>query len=288
MEWVSYSLLPHHFLFFFFITNSPFSILCFLLLLSPPFLTLHFSPHPLFISARLRTYFEMIRAEKINVRPELKILRETPSTASIDGDNGLGLVVGPKANEIAMKKAAEVGTGWVSICNTNHYGIAGYYVLEALKRDMIGISMTNTTRLVVPPNSAEPMLGTNPIAIAFPGKESPPIVIDMATSAVAWGKVEIANRKGVSIPVGWAVNSRGETTTNSKEVVEGGYLLPLGVDMERGVYKGYCMSIMVDVLCCLLSGANWGPFAPPFTLSIKPSERGSVGKGIGKRKSFLL
>ena len=115
--------------------------------------------------------------------------------ATVDGDNGLGLVVGPKANQIAMDKAEQFGSGWVSVSNTNHFGIAGYYPLKALERDLIGWAMTNSTKLVAPLWGAERMLGTNPIAIAFPGFKEPPIVIDMATSAVAYGKIEIALQK---------------------------------------------------------------------------------------------
>ena len=100
--------------------------------------------------ARLHTYFEMLELGRINPQPKIKIVREKASVASVDGDNGLGLVVGPKANEIAMDKAAEHGSGWVSVCNTNHFGIAGYYPLQALERDLIGWAMTNTTKLVAP------------------------------------------------------------------------------------------------------------------------------------------
>src|SRR5260370_28536798 len=144
--------------------------------------------------ARLHSYFEMLSLGRINPRPVVRIVRETLSTATMDGDNGLGLVVGPKANEIAMDKAEAAGSGWVSVRNSNHYGIAGYYVLQALGRDLIGWAMTNSTKLVAPLWGAERMLGTNPIAIAFPGKEEPAIVIDIATSAVAYGKVENAMR----------------------------------------------------------------------------------------------
>jgi LDH2 family malate/lactate/ureidoglycolate dehydrogenase len=132
---------------------------------------------------------------RINPKPNIKIVREKNSVATVDGGNGLGLVVGPKANEIAMEKAEKHGSGWVSVCNTNHFGIAGYYPLKALERDLIGWAMTNSTKLVAPLWGAERMLGTNPIAIAFPGYKEPPIVIDMATSAVAYGKIEIALRK---------------------------------------------------------------------------------------------
>lgn len=230
--------------------------------------------------ARLHAYFEMLSAGRINPRPTLSIVRESPSTATVDGDNGLGLVVGPRANEIAMDKASEAGTGWVSVCNTNHYGIAGYYVLKALERDLIGWSMTNTTKLVAPLWGTERKLGTNPIAIAFPGKEEPPIVIDMATCSAAYGKIEIAMRKGTSIPSGWAIDGKGAETTDPSRMIEEGAILPLGSDRERGGHKGYGLAIMVDVLSCVLSGANWGPFAPPFALRQEVPKK-QVGKGIG-------
>ena len=230
--------------------------------------------------ARLHTYFDMLTLGRINPKPNVSIVRQSPSTATVDGDNGLGLVVGPKANEIAMEKAENAGTGWVSVANTNHYGIAGYYVLEALKRDIIGWSMTNSTKLVAPLWGGERMLGTNPIAIAFPGKEEPPIVIDMATSACAYGKVEMARRKQTEVPDGWIIDKQGQHAVDPNQMIDGGALLPLGSFREMGGHKGYCLATMVDVLCCVLSGANWGPWAPPFALRQEIPAR-SVGKGIG-------
>jgi L-2-hydroxycarboxylate dehydrogenase (NAD+) len=230
--------------------------------------------------ARLHTYFDMLTLGRINPKPNIRIIRQSPSTATVDGDNGLGLVVGPKANEIAMEKALQVGTGWVSVCNTNHYGIAGYYVLKALEKDLIGWAMTNTTKLVAPLWGAERMLGTNPIAIAFPGLEEPPIVIDLATSASAYGKIEIARRTEQPIPRGWAIDKDGNDTTDPMGMINGGAQLPLGSFRESGGHKGYCLAAMVDVLCCVLSGANWGPWAPPFALRQEIPSR-SVGKGIG-------
>ena len=230
--------------------------------------------------ARLTSYVGLLSEGLINPTPKIRIVRSTPSTATIDGDNGLGLVVGPQANEIAMDMAAKAGSGWVSIGNSNHYGIAGYYVLKALERDMIGMAMTNSTALVTPLWGAERMLGTNPIAIAFPAKEEPPIVVDMATCAAAYGKIEMARRRGESIPEGWGIDKQGRGTTNPDDVVAGGALLPLGSDRERGGHKGYGLGVMVDVLSAVLSGANWGPFAPPFALRQEIPSR-SVGKGIG-------
>src|SRR5713101_5524327 len=230
--------------------------------------------------AQLHTYFDMLTLGRIEPKANVTIVRESQSTATVDGGNGLGLVVGPKANAIAMEKADANGSGWVSVRNTNHFGIAGYYVLEALKRDLIGWAMTNTTKLVALLWGAERMLGTNPIAIAFPGLEEPAIVIDMATTAAAYGKIEIARRRGEPIPEGWAVDSEGRATTDPNDMVNGGALLPLGSDRERGGHKGYGLAIMVDVLCGVLSGANWGPFTPPFALRQEIPKR-SVGHGIG-------
>jgi L-2-hydroxycarboxylate dehydrogenase (NAD+) len=230
--------------------------------------------------ARLHSYFDMLGLGRINPKPEIKVVRSTMSTATVDGDNGLGLVVGPQANRIAMEMAEKCGWGWVSVRHTNHFGIAGYYVLKALERDLIGWAMTNSTKLVAPLWGAERMLGTNPIAIAFPGKEEPAIVIDMATSATAYGKIEIARRRGEPIPEGWAIDRWGSGTTNPHGMMEGGAMLPLGSDRERGGHKGYALATMVDILCGVLSGANWGPFAPPFALRQEIPER-SVGKGIG-------
>jgi L-2-hydroxycarboxylate dehydrogenase (NAD+) len=230
--------------------------------------------------ARLHTYFDMLRSGRINPTPQPEVVRETLGTATVDGDNGLGLVVGPWSNRLAMEKAEAVGSGWVSVRNTNHYGIAGYYALEAMKRDLLGFSMTNSTRLVAPLWGAERMLGTNPIAVAFPAGEEPPVVVDLATSTVAFGKIEIARRKQTTIPKGWAIDSEGNDTEDPVAMMEGGAQLPLGSDYEHGGHKGYALAAMVDILCGVLGGANWGPFAPPFALQQAVPER-SVGKGIG-------
>lgn len=230
--------------------------------------------------ARLTVYHEMVNAGRINPRANVTIVRERTATATIDGDNGLGLVVGPKANDICMDKADKVGTAWVAVRNTNHYGIAGYYSLEALKRDQIGWSMTNTTRIVAPLWGADRMLGTNPIAIAFPGKEEPPIVIDMATTTAAFGRIEMAIRKNRPLPDGWAIDKDGYETNDPHKMVDGGAMLPLGSERERGGHKGYCLAAMVDILCGPLSGANWGPFTPAFSLAHRDPDQW-VGKGIG-------
>jgi LDH2 family malate/lactate/ureidoglycolate dehydrogenase len=140
--------------------------------------------------------------------------------------------------------------------------------------------MTNTTPQVAPLWGAEKMLGTNPIAIAFPGKEEPPIMIDMATSVVSYGAVENAARREESIPHGWAIDGAGRATTSPEEMMRDGALLPLGSGREHGGHRGYCLGVLVDALCGILSGANWGPFVPPFPYYLSQPGR-SVGKGIG-------
>jgi len=163
--------------------------------------------------ARLMPYYQMLKHGKINPRPTLRIVRETASTCTVDGDNGLGLIVGPKANAIAMRKAKECGSGWVSVRNTHHYGIAGGYSLDALAQDMIGISMTNSGAIVAPLYGKARYLGTNPIAIAFPGTVSP-MVIDMSTSVVPWGKVEECARTGQALGRGWCIDETGQECMN--------------------------------------------------------------------------
>lgn len=230
--------------------------------------------------ARLHAYHDMLALGRVNPRPNVRIVRETPSTATVDGDNGLGLVVGPKANDVAIEKALAAGSGWVAVRGSNHYGIAAYYPIVALAKGLIGWSMTNATKLVAPLWGAERMLGTNPIAVAFPGLKEPPVVIDMATSTAAFGKVEIAKRAGKPIPDGWAIDRDGRMTNDPAGLIDGGALLPLGGTREHGGHKGFALAAMVDLFCGVLSGANWGPFVPPFALRQEIPKR-RVGAGVG-------
>ena len=230
--------------------------------------------------ARLIGYVRLWDAERINPTPDIKIVHETPSTAVVDGDAGLGLVVAPKAMEIAISKAEAVGTGWVSVKNTNHYGIAGYHAMMALEKDMIGMSMTNASPLVSPTFSTERMLGTNPIAVAVPADKQPPFVADFATTTAANGKLEILQRKGEDAPLGWIQDADGLPSTNPEELKQGGALLPLGGDRVHSSHKGYCLGSIVDIFSAVLSGANFGPWAPPF-VSFLPMPENPVGEGLG-------
>ncbi len=230
--------------------------------------------------ARLIGYVRLWEADRINPKPNIKIVHETPSTAVVDGDAGLGLVVAPKAMEIAMEKAEKVGTGWVSVKNSNHFGIAGYHAMMALTQDMVGMAMTNASPLVAPTFAKERMLGTNPIAVAIPSDKQPPFVADLATTTAANGKLEILQRKDEDAPIGWIQNKDGQPSTNAHELKDGGALLPLGGDREHGSHKGYALGSVVDIFSAVFSGANYGPWAPPF-VSFLPLSENPVGEGLG-------
>lgn len=230
--------------------------------------------------ARLKGYVRLWEVDRINAKPDIKVVHETPSTAVVDADAALGLIAGPIAMKIAMEKAENVGTGWVSVKNSNHYGIAGYHSMMALSKDMIGISMTNASPLVAPTFSKERMLGTNPISVAIPAGKQPPFVADMATTTAANGKLEVLQRKNEEAPLGWVQDKEGNPTTSAKGVQEGGALLPLGGDRDHASHKGYILGSIVDIFSAVLSGANYGPWVPPFVSFIDPLPN-LVGEGLG-------
>lgn len=230
--------------------------------------------------ARLTGYVRLWEKGRINPTPDIKIVHETPSTATIDGDAGLGLVIAPFAMKVAIEKAEKYGSGWVSVRNSNHFGIAAYHTLLAAEKDMIGFAMTNASPLVAPTFSNERMLGTNPMCYTFPAGKYPPVIVDMATSAAANGKLEIAQRTGKPVPEGWIQDANGQASVDPHELKKGGSLLPLGGDREHGSHKGFGLSATVDILSAVLSGANYGPWAPPFVSFMEPSAN-PVGLGLG-------
>ncbi len=230
--------------------------------------------------ARLSGYVRLWEAGRLNPKPHVRIVHESPSTAVVDGDRGLGLVVAPKAMKIAMSKANTHGSGWVSVKNSNHFGIAGYHAMMALNSDMIGMAMTNASPLVAPTFSLDRLLGTNPIAVAVPADTEPPFVADMATTTAANGKLEILQRQGKEAPQGWIQNKSGLSSTDPHELKKGGALIPLGSDYEHGSHKGYCLGAVVDIFSAVLSGANYGPWVPPFVAFLAPPAD-PVGDGIG-------
>jgi L-2-hydroxycarboxylate dehydrogenase (NAD+) len=230
--------------------------------------------------ARLTGYVRLWEAGRINAKPAIQVIHETPSTATVDGDAGLGLVVAPFAMEIAIKKANNVGTGWVSVSNSNHFGIAGVHAMMALEHDMIGIAMTNASALVAPTFSIERMLGTNPIAVAIPANTQPPFVADFATTTAANGKLELLQTKDAEAPIGWVQDKDGNASADANILKKGGMLLPLGSDREHGSHKGYALGSIVDIFSAVLSGASYGPWAPPFPAYV-PMPENMPGKGLG-------
>jgi L-2-hydroxycarboxylate dehydrogenase (NAD+) len=208
---------------------------------------------------RLNTYYgSRLKKGLIDPKSPITIINETLTTLALDGGNGLGQVVSKHGMLSCIEKAKANGVSMVTVRNSNHYGIAGYYAMMALEHDMIGISFTNSQPLVAPTYGSAPIIGTNPIAVAVPAKDQRPYVLDMATSIVPIGKVTVYDKAGKDIPAGWGINKLGEVTESPSEVLYGGALMPLGgIDMMAG-YKGYGLSLMVDIFSGVLSGAAFG------------------------------
>jgi L-2-hydroxycarboxylate dehydrogenase (NAD+) len=230
--------------------------------------------------ARLTGYVRLWDAGRANTNPTIRIVHETPSTGVVDGDSGLGLVVAPFAMDLAIRKAKNAGSGWIAVRNSNHFGIAAHHAMKALDEDMIGIVMTNASALVAPTFSIERLLGTNPICVAIPAGSEAPFVADLATTTAANGKLEILQRKNLEAPEGWIQDKDGNKSTNPHELKDGGALLPLGGDREHGSHKGYALGAIVDIFSGVLSGANYGPWVPPFPAFVAMPEN-MPGKGLG-------
>ncbi len=230
--------------------------------------------------ARVKTYLGLWEAGRITLNNNVKIIHETISTGTIDSGNGFGMIGAKQAMKLAIEKAKIAGTGWVSVINSNHFGIAGYYAMMALKEDMIGITMTNASPLVAPTWSISKYLGTNPIAVAIPAKNYPPFVADFATTPIAQGKLSLIERKGENCKQGFVQDKNGKSSTNPAILKQGGAIVPLGSDYEHGSHKGYCLGSIVDIFSAVLGGANFGPFTPP-QVAFLPLLEKSTGLGIG-------
>ena len=218
------------------------------------------------VSNMLRSYVNGYTSGQINPRPNLKIVRESPATASIDSDRGLGVITAPKAMEIAIRKAKEVGVGMVTLGNARHLGMASYHAMMAIKHDMIGVCMTSCPPRTLPTFGAEPRLGTTPIAVAVPAKNDHPFVFDAATSSVAQNKIEIARRLGAKLEPGWLATEDGTPIMEEMAVPENYHMLPMGATRELGSHKGYGLSCVVDILAGVLTGFGYGvvPGRPNF------------------------
>jgi L-2-hydroxycarboxylate dehydrogenase (NAD+) len=238
--------------------------------------------------AHLRMFYaRRVQRGLINLNARPQIISRLPSTAVMDGDNGFGFVIGYHAMNEAIKRADETGAGFVAVRNSTHFGAGAYYAMMALPHDMIGIAMTNAVPTVVAPGSAVPALGTNPLAVAVPAGRRPPFVLDMATSAVAGGKIEIAARSGsMTIPEGWMADGEGRPVTDITKRTRGaGGLLPLGGAPATGGFKGFGLGLLVDILCGVLSGA-----AASILREDAPEARGNSGDhffGALRIDSFL-
>jgi L-2-hydroxycarboxylate dehydrogenase (NAD+) len=229
---------------------------------------------------RIKDYFELWKAKRINVQPDVRIVHESPSTAVVDGDNAVGMVAAHKSMMIAIEKAKSAGTGWVATRNSNHFGIAGYYSMMALDNDMIGICLTNANPLVAPTFSNSRMMGTNPISVAIPAEKEPPFVADFATTPIARGKLAIAEKKGEKVAFGFLQDEFGNPSDDPTILKAGGSMLTLGGDRLHGSHKGFCLSAIVDIFSAVFSGANFGPFVPPSVAYLPVLER-QVGQGTG-------
>jgi len=196
-------------------------------------------------------YCTRIDKNAINVKPDMKLTSNAPTTAILDADNGLGFVAGYKAMNEAMDRAEEYGSGFVSVVNSTHFGAASVYSTMALERDMIGISMTQGGKGVIAPGGAEKGVGLNVLSYAIPMKDEAPFILDMCTGVVAYGKIEIAARTGQPLPEGWAVKADGTPATKPDEIAG---VLPLGGTPALGAYKGFGLAVFVDILCSTLSG----------------------------------
>jgi L-2-hydroxycarboxylate dehydrogenase (NAD+) len=209
------------------------------------------------VSNMLRVYVRGYTGGTLNPRPNWRIIRESPSTATIDADKGLGVIMGPKAMRLAIEKAKNVGMGVVTMCNSGHLGAVGHHAMLAAQQDMVGMCMTAAGISVVPTFAAEVRLGTNPISIAAPAKQQPPVLFDVATSAVAGNKIGLAARVGSNLLPGWITDKEGNPIMEETPVLPRGqyFQLPLGGTREQGSHKGYGLALMVEILCTVLSGA---------------------------------
>jgi LDH2 family malate/lactate/ureidoglycolate dehydrogenase len=209
---------------------------------------------------RLHTYYgSRLQNKKMLPITNISIKNETPATLAIDAGNGMGQVAGYYTMQRCIEKAKTAGVCFATVCNSNHYGIAGYYAKMALAENMIGMSFTNSQPLVAPTFGRTAILGTNPIAVAAPAKNERPYILDMATSIVPLGKISVYDKANEAIPAGWGIDSKGNMTTNPSDVIKGGALMPLGgPEIMRG-YKGYGLGLMVDIFSGILAGAAFGP-----------------------------
>lgn len=208
-------------------------------------------------STRVFGYVSMIETRLLNPRPRVEVLRETPTTAVLEGDQGFGIVVARQAMARAMDKARAHGMGAVTARNVTHTGMVGFYPMMAARAGLIGVAVNNGPTILPPFGGTTPTLATNPLSVAVPAATEEPIVLDMATSMVAAGKLRLAAKKGARIPEGWALDRHGVPTTDPDEAIYHGFL------QWAGGYKGFGLATVVEVLGGVLSGGLFGRDVPP-------------------------
>jgi len=208
-------------------------------------------------------YVDRINEGIINPVTRVDVVKESPTTAVLDGNNGMGQVIGTKAMEMAIDKAKKYGMGMVAVRNSNHYGIAGYYALMAAEKGMIGMTGTNARPSIAPTFGTENMLGTNPLTFGMPTDEAFPFVLDCATSIAQRGKIEVYSRQGKQLPEGWVIGEDGKPRTDTEQVLKdlvtgGAALAPLGgIGEDLAGYKGYGYATVVEILSAALQGGRF-------------------------------
>jgi len=209
---------------------------------------------------RLKYYYDRIRRGQHRTRTEMEVVKETETTALVDGHHGMGHVIAYRSMRLAMDKARQYGLGAVTVRNGTHFGIAGYYSLMAAQEGMMGLTVTNARPAVAPTFGTEPMLGTNPIAFAAPSDMDYPFCYDGATPIIQRGKIEVAARAEKPIPEGWVIDAQGNPMTDPDKILADlgtatAALLPLGGAGELlAGYKGYDLATMVEILSASLCG----------------------------------
>ena len=220
---------------------------------------------------RLSQYIKRIKSGGINIKPDINIDKESESTALVNGDNGMGHIIMNFASSLAIEKASKTGIGWVGVKNSNHAGPASLYAKMPLKRDMIGIYIAVGSANHLPPwGGVDMLLSTNPIAVAVPSMNEKPIILDMATTVTAYGKIKTAAQKNEKIPEGWMVDKLGNSITDPNKSSEG-FLLPIGD------YKGYGLALIFGILAGTLNGAAFGKDVIDFNSDfITPTNTGQL------------
>src|SRR5574337_747777 len=201
---------------------------------------------------RLPAYVRKLKGGALKPSVNLTTEKETVATALLNGHDGIGQVISYRAMQMAIRKAKQAGVSYVAVRNSNHLGACAYYPMMALEHDMIGFTATNASPRLAPTGGAERLFGNNPWSIAVPAGQRPPVVLDMANSVVAAGKIRTLQREGKPIPEGWALNKSGEPTTDPAEALQ-------GILLAIGGYKGYGITVMVDLLTGMLTDSNYGP-----------------------------